>query len=230
MFRKILQPMEINLLEDMMNKKIIVFENKKIRRIWFDNEWYFILEDIIVALTGSNDPKQYIQKLKQRDELLSEGWVQFVRTLPIETKGGKQKVNCSNKQSIFRIIQSIPSRKAEPFKLWLAKIGSERIDEIENPELAQNRAREYYNKKGYPEDWINKRLRGIAIRQDLTGEWKDRGVKEGNEYAILTKASNGNVFKSRIPSRLEMFPSDPFGSLDDFSFKGFICLRGVPHE
>ena len=141
----------------LQGKKLIVFENKKIRRIWKNNEWYFVLEDIIVALTDSNDPKQYIQKLKQRDELLNKGWVQFVRTLLVGTKGGKQKVNCSNKQGIFRIIQSIPSRKAEPFKLWLAKVGSERIDEIENPELAPERMKEIYEKKGYSKACVDKR-------------------------------------------------------------------------
>jgi len=177
------------------NRKLIVFENKKIRRIWYDDEWYYVLEDIIIVLTGSNDPKQYIQKLKQRDELLNGGWVQFVRTLLVETKGGKQKVNCSSRQSIFRIIQSIPSKKAEPFKLWLAKVGSERIDEIENPELAQERMKEIYEKKGYSKSWINKRLRGIVVRQDLTDEWKKRGVEEQSDFAILTaeisKASFG---------------------------------------
>jgi len=138
------------------------------------------------ALVGSLDIKQYINKMRQRDESLKKGWVQIVHPLLVETVGGKQLLNCANKQGIFRIIQSIPSKKAEPFKLWLAKVGSERIDEIENPELAQNRAKEYYEKKGYPESWINKRIRGIAVRQDLTKEWKERGVEEGKEYAILT--------------------------------------------
>jgi len=131
-------------------KKIVVFGGDIIRRVWYRGEWYFVLADVIVALTDSKDSKQYIQKLKQRDELLSEGWVQFVRTLSVETRGGNQLVNCANKQGIFRIIQSIPSKKAEPFKLWLAKVGSERIDEIENPELAQERMKLDRNAyKGY---------------------------------------------------------------------------------
>jgi len=128
--------------------KIIVFGDKNIRRVWKNGEWFFVLEDIIAVLTESRDPKQYIQKLKQRDELLNKGWVQFVRTLSVGTIGGKQMLNCSNKKGIFRIIQSIPSKKAEPFKLWLAKVGSDRIDEIENPELAQERMKNIYEKKG----------------------------------------------------------------------------------
>jgi len=170
----------------MEDKKIIVFGDRKIRRVWYEGEWYFVLEDVIVALTDSKDPKQYIQKIKQRDELLSEGWVQFVRTLSVETEGGRQLINCSNKKGIFRIVQSIPSKKAEPFKLWLAKVGSERVDEIENPELAQERMKEIYELKGYSKDWIDKRLRGIAIRQDLTDEWAKRGVDEKSDFAILT--------------------------------------------
>jgi len=179
----------------MEDKKIMVFRDRKIRRIWNSGEWYFVLEDVIVALTDSKDSKQYIQKLKQRDELLNKGWVQFVRTLFVETRGGRQLVNCANKQGIFRIIQSIPSKKAEPFKLWLAKVGSERIEEIENPELAQERMKELYELKGYSKDWIDKRLRGIAVRQNLTDEWKNRGVEEQSDFAILTaeisKASFG---------------------------------------
>jgi hypothetical protein len=177
----------------MINKKLI-FEDKKIRRVWHNGEWWFVLEDIVEALIDSRDAKQYIQKLKQRDEFLLKGWVQIVHTLLVDTKGGKQNLNCSNKKGIFRIIQSIPSKKAEPFKLWLAKVGSDRIDEIENPELAQNRAKEYYEKKGYPKDWIEKRLRGIAIRQDLTDEWKNRSIKEGKEFAILTNEISKETF------------------------------------
>ena len=156
-----------------------------------------------MALTESKDPKQYIQKLKKRDKLLNEGWVQFVRTLLVGTKGGRQLINCANKKGIFRIIQSIPSKKVEPFKLWLAKIGSERIDEIENPELAQERMKEIYEKKGYSKSWIDKRIRGIAVRppqaypekssrkiftkgKDLTEEWKERGVERQSDFAILT--------------------------------------------
>jgi len=179
----------------MKDKKLIVFENKKIRRVWFSEKWWFVVEDIISVLTDSKDPKQYIQKLKQRDNVLGEGWVQIVHTLLVQTEGGSQKMNCSDTEGIFRIIQSIPSKKAEPFKRWLAKVGSERIDEIENPELAQERMKEIYEKKGYSKQWIDKRLRGIAVRQDLTDEWEKRGVEEQSDFAILTaeisKASFG---------------------------------------
>jgi len=167
----------------MDNKRLIVFEDKKIRRTWFNDDWYYVIEDIVYALTESNDPKQYIQKLKSRDEFLKQGWVQFVHTLEVETT-----------KSIFRIIQSIPSKRAEPFKLWLAQLGQERIDEIENPELAQNRVKEYYELKGYPKDWIDKRLRGIAVRQELTNEWKKRGVEEKKDFAILTNEIHTAIF------------------------------------
>jgi len=180
----------------MNNNKLIVFEDKKIRRVWFNDDWYYVIEDIIFALTESNDPKQYIQKLKSRDDFLKQGWVQFVHTLEVETKGGKQNMNCANTKSIFRIIQSIPSKRAEPFKLWLAQLGQERIDEIENPELAQNRVKEYYELKGYPKDWIDKRLRGIAVRQELTNEWKKRGVEEKRDFAILTNEIHTAIFSS----------------------------------
>ncbi len=179
-------------------KKEIIFQDNKIRRVWHNEEWWFVVEDIVKILTNSKDIKQYIQKLKQRDESLNEGWVQIVHTLSIETTGGKQKLNCANKKGIFRIVQSIPSKKAEPFKLWLAKIGSERIDEIENPELAQNRMKELYELKGYPKDWISKRLRGIAIRQNLTDEWKERAVEEGREYTILTNEISMATFGKSV--------------------------------
>lgn len=165
-----------------------LFDSKKIRSVWNeqDEKWYFVLEDVIVVLTDSSDPKQYIKKMRQRDHQLSEGWVQIVPTLVVETNGGKQKMNCANAQGLLRIIQSIPSPKAEPFKLWLAKVGAERLDEIENPEIATQRTRELYKLKGYSDEWIEKRMRSIAIREELTEEWKNRGVKEQIEYAILT--------------------------------------------
>ncbi|VVB61737.1 Uncharacterised protein [uncultured archaeon] len=165
---------------------LVVFQGKKIRRTWHNNEWWFVLEDIISALTDSRDPKQYIQKMKQRDTPLAEGWVQIVLTLEIDTTGGKQKINCVNTQGAFRIIQSIPSLRAEPFKQWLAKVGYERVQEIENPEIAMKRMRDIYKAKGYSDDWIEKRVRGIAIRDELTNEWDKRGVKRDREFAILT--------------------------------------------
>lgn len=166
--------------------KIIVFGDKNIRRVWRDDEWWFSVVDVVGVLSESPTPRQYWGKVKVREfeELqLSPVWVQ----LKMESKDGKMYMtDCANKKGIFRIIQSIPSKKAEPFKLWLAEVGSERIDEIENPELAQERMKSLYEKKGYSKSWIDKRLRGIAIRQDLTEEWDNRGVERQNEYAILT--------------------------------------------
>jgi len=169
-----------------METKLVVFKDKKIRRTLHDNEWWFVVEDVVLALIDSKDPKQYIQRMKQRDPELGKGWVQIVHTLSMETAGGSQRMLCANTEGIFRIIQSIPSPKAEPFKRWLAKVGYERVQEIEDPELATARTRELYRAKGYSEAWIEKRMRGIAVRAELTKEWKNRGVGEAPEYAILT--------------------------------------------
>lgn len=169
-----------------MNDKLALFEEKQIRKTWKDNRWYFSIEDVVLALTDSSDPKQYIQKLKKRDEYLNQGWVQIVHTLKMDTRGGKQRMNCADTEGILRIIQSIPSPKAEPFKRWLAKVGSERIDEINNPELAMDRMKLIYEKKGYSKSWIEQRERGITTRHNLTDEWRLRGVNSGKDYAILT--------------------------------------------
>ena len=176
-------------------KKIILFQDKIIRRIWHKNEWFFSIVDVVEALTDSPAPRQYWGKIKDREFKalqLSPIWVQ----LKLEAADGKKyATDCGNTKSIFRIIQSIPSKKAEPFKRWLAQVGYDRIQEIENPELAQERMKEIYEKKGYSKSWIDKRLRGIAVRQDLTDEWKKRGILTQDEYAILTaeisKASFG---------------------------------------
>lgn len=167
---------------------IKLFESKNIRSVWneADETWYFVVEDVISILTDSNDPKQYVKRMRKRDIELASGWVQIVPTLLVETAGGKQKMGCANTKGLLRIIQSIPSPKAEPFKLWLAQVGSERIEEIENPELAIQRTRETYKLKGYSDEWIEKRMRSIAIREELTEEWSERGIKEQKEYAILT--------------------------------------------
>jgi DNA-damage-inducible protein D len=169
-----------------METKIAVFRKKEIRKTLHNNEWWFAVEDVVLALIDSRDPKQYIQRTKLRDPELKKGWVQIVHTLLIPTDGGPQQMLCANTEGIFRIIQSIPSPKAEPFKRWLAKVGYERIQEIEDPEIATKRTRALYKAKGYPDDWIEKRMRSIAIREELTGEWKNRRVKEQPEYAILT--------------------------------------------
>lgn len=167
---------------------IKLFESKQVRTVWIESEqkWYFVVADIVQILTETPNPTDYIKKMRKRDELLSQGWGQLVTPLLIDTAGGKQKLNCANAKGLLRIIQSIPSPKAEPFKLWLAQVGSDRLDEIENPELAAQRTRELYKLKGYSDDWIEKRMRSIAIREELTDEWKNRGVKEHKEYAILT--------------------------------------------
>ena len=169
-----------------MEPNIAVFRGRAIRKTIHSNEWWFVVEDVVLALIDSNDPKQYIQRMKQRDPELAKGWVQIVHTLFIDTSGGKQKMNCANTEGVFRIIQSIPWHKAEPCKRWLARVGYERVQEIENPELATKRTRALYKAKGYSDDWIEKRMRGIAIREELTDEWKKREIKEKREYEILT--------------------------------------------
>ena len=176
----------------MQTSNIAIFRGKQIRKTLFQNEWWFAVNDIIEVLTDSNDPAQYFKRLKERDKelakLTDKGGVQFLPPLmlKVETAGGNQKMYCWNTEGIFRLIQSIPSPRAEPFKRWLAKVGYERVKEIENPELATKRTRILYKLKGYSDDWIEKRMRGIAIREELTDEWKNRGAKEEREYEILT--------------------------------------------
>ncbi len=174
--------------------QIALFQDKKIRKTFHNNAWWFVIVDVIEALTDSIDPVGYLKDMRRRDEELAKGWGQFATPLSIETSGGLQKINCANTEGIFRIIQSITSPKAEPFKLWLAKAGYERVKEIEDPELATKRTRELYKAKGYSDVWIEKRMRGIAIRDELTNEWSKRGVKEGIEYAILTSEISKTTF------------------------------------
>lgn len=168
------------------DNKLIVFENKKIRRVWFNDEWWFVAIDIIEVLTDSKNPSGYLKDMRRRDDSFNEGWGQIATSLLIETVGGKQKINCVSLKGAFRLVQSISSKKAEPFKQWLAQVGYDRVQEIENPELAQKRMKALYEAKGYPQDWIDKRLRGIAIRQNLTDEWKKRGIDSQKDYSILT--------------------------------------------
>jgi len=152
-----------------MDKALVVFQDKKIRRIWHNDEWFYSVTDIIAVLTDSTDELAYWRQLKRREPQL----VTICHGLKLPAKDGKLRfTDCVSTKDEFRLIQSIPSKKAEPFKQWLAQLAKERIEEIEDPELAQNRAKEYYELKGYPKDWIDKRLRGIAIRQELTEEWK----------------------------------------------------------
>lgn len=170
----------------MKTNAIALFGQKEIRRIWHDERWFFCIVDIITVLTDSKNSAWYLKDMRRRDPFLFKGWGQIATPLVIETRWWKQKVNCSDTEGILRIIQSVPSPKAEPFKRWLAKVGFERIQEIEDPELAMKRMRGIYEAKGYPKDWIDKRERGVAVRHTLTDEWKERGVKEWLEYALLT--------------------------------------------
>jgi DNA-damage-inducible protein D len=171
-----------------MNKEtaIVIFKEQAIRRAWHNDQWWFVIVDVIAALTDSANPAGYLKDMKRRDQELNKGWGQIATPLLVETAGGKQKLNCSNTEGILRVIQSVPSSKAEPFKRWLAKVGYERMQEIEDPALAQERMKQLYEQKGYPKDWIDKRLRGIAIRQNLTDEWQERGISSQKDYAILT--------------------------------------------
>ena len=170
------------------NNKIVIFQEKNIRRVWHNEEWYYSVVDIMGILTESINPSVYWRVLKKR--LLKEGANEVVTNcneLKLPAADGKMyKTDCANNETLFRLIMSVPSPKAEPFKLWLAKLGKERIDEIENPELAAERARGYYKAMGYDDAWIEMRLKTIEVRGELTDEWKGRGVQEGREYAILT--------------------------------------------
>jgi DNA-damage-inducible protein D len=168
------------------NHKIILFQEAAIRRVWYENDWYFAVVDVVAVLTDSQNPQQYLKNLKRRDPELFKGGVQIEHPLLMPTAGGQQRVNCANTEGLLRLIMSIPSPKAEPFKLWLAQVGKAHIDEIEDPELAFDRVRDLYKLKGYPDDWIAQRLKSIEIRQELTDEWKARDIKENVEYSILT--------------------------------------------
>jgi DNA-damage-inducible protein D len=160
------------------------FEGEKIRKLWHDEQWYFSVVDVIGILTDSKDPAQYWKRLNQRDKEL-KGTVQIVPLL-LDTVGGKQKVLCANAEGVFRIVMSTPSSKAEPLKVWLASVGKQALDEAENPELLTERQAELYRAKGYSEEWIGRRVQTIETRKALTDEWKERGVKENQEYSILT--------------------------------------------
>jgi len=172
----------------MENNKIAIFKGKAIRKTILNNEWWFSVVDVVEILTDSVNPRDYWYRMKERvktDEGIELSTI--CRQLKLESSDGKKyETDCSNTEGMFRVIQSIPSPKAEPFKRWLAKVGYERIQEIEDPELATKRTRALYKAKGYRDDWIEKRMRGIAIREELTDEWKNRGAKDDNDYAILT--------------------------------------------
>lgn len=185
----------------METTKIALFKGKKIRKTIYKNEWWFSVVDICEVLTDSTDAGAYWRKLKQRLKEEKSEVVTFCHGLKLAAADGKKyETDCANTEGIFRIIQSIPSPKAEPFKRWLAKVGYERVQEIENPELATKRTRTLYKLKGYSDNWIEKRMRGIAIREELTDEWQKRGAKEQKDYEILTAEISKATF--------EMTPKD----------------------
>ena len=167
---------------------IQLFEERKVRTVWDDQteEWYFSIVDVVGVLTDSVNPTDYIKKMKKRDPELSKGWGQIVTPLSVQTAGGRQRVNCATTQGMFRIIQSIPSPKAEPFKQWMAQVAADRLDQMQDPELSIQQAMVDYKRLGYSDNWINQRLKAIEVRKDLTDAWKKRGVQEGQQFATLT--------------------------------------------
>lgn len=174
--------------KDSLDKSIVLFDDAPVRRVWVEEEerWYFVINDVIKVLAESSDPAGYIKDMRRRDKGIAEGWGQIATLLSVETKGGKQSLNCANVEGIFRIIQSIPSKRAEPFKRWLAKVGYERLQETHDPEIAVNRARQHWKDLGYSDKWIEQRMRSQEIRNKLTDYWQDSGVTVGLEYAKLT--------------------------------------------
>lgn len=188
---------------------IVIFKEKQIRRAWYNSEWCFSVVDVCGALTESQDAGAYWRKLKQRLKEEGSEVVTNCHELKLIAPDGKMReTDCANTEGVFRIIQSIPSPKAEPFKRWLAQVGYERIKEIENPELAQARMKSLYEQKGYPKDWIDKRLRGIAIRQNLTDEWQERGISSEKDYAILTAEISKATF-GMTPAEYKKFKNLP---------------------
>ena len=187
------------------NNAIIVFQGKNIRRTWHDEEWWFSVVDVVGILSESVDARNYWKVLKHRLKEESSEVVTKCNQLKLPSSDGKYyETDCANTETLFRIIQSIPSPKAEPLKLWLAKVGYDRVKEIENPELAQKRMKELYKQKGYSKEWVEKRVRGIAIRDELTDEWDKRGVQTDKEYAILTAEISKATF-GLIPSEYKRF-------------------------
>ena len=163
-----------------------LFGGIEIRKIWHNEQWFFVLDDVLTILTDTKNPKAYWSNLRRKDDELKKGYGKIYSTLAMDTEGGKQKMNCANTEGVLRILMSVPSPKAEPLKLWLAQVGTERLQETENPELLTERQAELYRAKGYSEEWILRRVQSIETRKALTNEWKNRGVKDGQEYAILT--------------------------------------------
>ena len=169
-------------------EKIQLFEDQKVRTIWVesDEKWYFSIKDVVLIFAGAKDPKDYLSKMRRREPELAKGWGQIVHPLVVRTPGGPQKENFADLEGMFRIILSIPSKKAEPFKRWLAQVGAERIHQMQDPELGIQQSLQDYKRLGYSDNWINQRLKSIEIRKDLTDQWKAHGVEEGTGYATLT--------------------------------------------
>ena len=169
-------------------EKIQLFKDQKVRTIWIESEekWYFSIKDVVVVLADAKDPKDYLSKMRRREPELAKGWGQIVHPLVVRTPGGPQKENFANLEGMFRIIESIPSKKAEPFKRWLAQVGAERIHQMHDTELGIQQSFQDYKRLGYSDNWINQRLKSIEIRKDLTDQWKAHGVEESTGYATLT--------------------------------------------
>jgi prophage antirepressor-like protein len=181
------------------NHTISIFGESKVRSVYDDETetWYFAIIDVIAILTDSSNPSNYIKKLRSRDPELAKGWGQIVTPLSIPTPGGKQRVNCATPEGVFRLIQAIPSPKAEPFKRWMAEVAATRLDQMQDPELSINQAMADYKRLGYSDAWINQRLKSIEVRKELTDEWKAAGLEEGQQFAsltdIITKAWSGKT-------------------------------------
>jgi len=192
------------------HQQLAVFQEKNIRRTWHKDEWWFSVVDVVEAITDSSIPRRYWSDLKKK--LTQEGYSElYEKIVQLKMKASDGKLyatDCGNTETLLRIIQTIPSPKAEPFKRWLAKVGYERVQEIENPELAQERMKALYEQKGYSKAWIDKRLRGIAIRQDLTDEWKERGIEHPKDYAILTAEISRATF-GMTPAEYKKFKNIP---------------------
>ena len=196
-----------NLPKEQEINKIAIFEGEEIRKVFFDDDWYFVIEDVVRTLTDTKDPKGYIKDIRRRDEEISQGWGQIATPLPFNTSGGKQSINCANTEGVLRIIQSIPSKKAEPFKRWLARVGKERLDEIEQPAKAIERAKGYYLAKGYSPQWVETRTASVETRHKFTDTLKDHGITKGYQYAVLT--------------------NEMYKSWSDFTAKDYKTYKGI---
>lgn len=194
------------MMQESQPGRVALFEGKRIRKVFHEGEWWFSIIDVIEVLTDSSIPKRYWSDLKKKlaEEGATETYEKIVRLRMPASDGKLRLTDCADTEIMFRIIQSIPSPKAEPFKRWLARVGKERLEEIENPELSMERMKMLYEKKGYPREWIDKRMRGIAVRQDLTDEWQNRGARTNLEYAILTNEIMQGAFDLKVEDYKEL--------------------------